>query len=416
MLTKKYIRLCWISVIASVMCFSALGQNNFSQSNSILDISDLRPSLPNQFFRQVFLRDSTYTYAAVPAVEDQWVLESRDVNIYDNQGRRTGITKSVLVSEKWEKMERTLNAFSDANQVTVRQTLLWNDSASAWINHEKRTFGYNSFGLEDEVVIQKWGQFGWLHSEKWLKSYNLSDQLESTTQFVWQDSVDVWLESTRTLYAYNELDLVSEMIVQVWADSISTWLNYTRNTYEYNEDERVVLSTFGIWDAYADGFTESSFVEVIYNEKGQITSTRQVSLTGPQQQAVITETANYDNEGNLDDVLQTVWDDENQEWENYKRHEHFWSKRYVGNIQNNTDDVTCVFPNPYQKGQPWYCDALKKDLVYSLEVFDLLGRSYYQSYFTGGYSFRIDGPIPPGIYIAVLRGGLDVHTEKVVIE
>jgi hypothetical protein len=420
MLTKKFIQLCCYAAIASVLCFSGFGQISSStypfQSNSLLDISDLRPSVPNQFIRQVFLRDSTYTYSAIPGVEDEWVLESRAVNAYDNQGRRTGITRSDRVLENWQPKERILNAFSDANQVSVRQTLLWNDSLETWVNHEKRSFGYNPFGFEDEVVIQNWNAAAWEHSERLLKSYNLSDQLETTIQFIWEDSAEEWVENTRTLYSYNQRDLVEQMIVQVWSDSASTWLNYTRSTFVYDGDERVVLSTNGIWDAQADGFTESSFVEVIYNEKGQVASTRQVSLTGLQQQALITETANYDNEGNLDDVLQTVWDDENQAWENYKRHEHFWSKRYVGNIQNSAKEVTCVYANPYQIGQPWFCDALKKDVVYAIEVYDLLGRSYYRSYFTGGYSFRIENYIPPGIYVVVLRGGLDLHTEKVVIE
>jgi hypothetical protein len=412
-------RLNGISLIAILLCFNVFGQNsnvnNLFQSNSILDISDLRPSLPNQFFKQVFVRDSTYTFEAVPGVPNEWVLEYRTINAYDNLGRRTTIEIADRTPEGWASRERIINAYNDDLQIGVRQTLLWNDTLSTWINSERKSFTYNPYGLEYEFIVAKWMHPEWVPSERHLKYYNLNDQLETDVQYTWLSQAQAWEESTRMLYTYNAQDLVEMVTVQIWVDSTSTWINYRRNTYEYDEDEKVVLTTFSSWDPMADDFTENSFIAMVYNDKGQISSTRQIAIQGPDQQGVVTETANYDPDGNLDDVLQTIWDEDSQEWENYKRHEHYWSRRYIGNLDSNPEEITCVFANPYETGEPWYCESLKKDVVYNVEVYDLHGRSFYQQYIMGGYSFRVDGNIPPGFYLVVISGGLDVHTEKVVI-
>jgi hypothetical protein len=138
-------------------------------------------------------------------------------------------------------------------------------------------------------------------------------------------------------------------------------------------------------------------------------------LLGPAEQDLFQESANYDAEGNLNQVLEVLWDEDSQEWENFKRHTHYWSKRYTGNLDTRPDKIMCRFENPHTVGQPWFCESLKHDVVYSFEVYDLLGRLHYSGEFEGQDGFRIERSIPPGVYLAVIRGGLDVHTEKVVL-
>jgi|GEM_PF-2337343 len=387
-------------------------------NSEIFDISDLRHSSPNQFFRQVYLRDSTYTYYhnddSTAAIE--WKLSERHVHAYNNQGQRINTEVSGFTNDQWSKKQRRIFTFGEDNVLNLRQDLIWSDSLNLWINDLRTTFSYNHFGKEEEIVRQKWDKGGWVLFEKTTKSYAYNDLIETQIKYAWNANDHFWVEDSRKLFAYNNEELLILELYQEWSETLNAWMNISQNAFTYNEDDNLVNSSQSNWDEAIRKFVESTRTSLEYNELGQVAGTEIVSLNGNISNALAAQTAIYDTDGNLGNVLHSQWNAEIQEWEVLSKLMHYYSRTYIGNLDGSSfSGINCFFANPYSIGETWYCEALKKDLYYAVNVYDLMGRPHFSGSFYGGNSFRIDRHIPSGFYTVVIRGGLDQHTEKVFI-
>lgn len=412
---KYLILICLIGTSAV-----AIGQSNdiskAISKSGILDISELRPSDPNQIFKQIYLRDSTHSYVPQDASEDsEWILDSKEIFTYSNQGNRTITVRSKRIEGEWKNELRIVNAYDSDNKLSVRQSLSWSDSTSEWLNSTRLQYHYNFLGQESEVVTQKWIKGAWKFSERIEKIFADTDLIDTQISYIWNDLEHEWLEKERTLYAYSDSDLLDEVTFQVWNDSTSTWTNLTLSAYTYDENDQLIETEYSSWDESSDRYVANVLILVSYNEKGQVTGTNQTTLNGEVADLFVSQQAQYDEDGNLGDVLHSQWDAENEEWDVLKKLTHFWSRKFVGTLDGNDSKIDCNFANPYTIGLPWYCESLKENITYSVDVYDLMGRLYYSNTFSGGSSFTIHQQIPPGMYSVVIRGGLDQHTEKVLI-
>ncbi len=387
-------------------------------NSGIFDISDLRHSNPNQFFKQVYLRDSTYTYHrnddSTSATE--WNLAERQIHLYNNQGQRIKTDVSAFSNNQWLKKQRRIFTFSEDNVLHLRQDLIWSDTANIWVNDLRTTYSYNHIGKEEEIVRHKWDKGSWVPSEMTSKSYTFNDLIENQIKYIWNSFHNEWEEESRKIFTYNSDELLIIEINQEWSDTLNGWINITQNAFTYDDEDNLVNSSHSYWDAANSRFIESTRTSLVYNELGQVAGSQMVSLNGNISNAIALQAAVYDSDGNLGNVLHSQWNPESQEWEVLTRLMHYYSRTYIGNLDGSSfSGINCLFANPYTIGDTWFCEAVKKDLYYTIHVFDLMGRPYFSGSFYGGSSFRIDRQIPSGFYTVVIRGGLDQHTEKVFI-
>ena len=194
-------------------------------------------------------------------------------------------------------------------------------------------------------------------------------------------------------------------------------MNETSEIFNFDNEDNLVSSTTRTWDKFSGAWVNNSVVSIEYNSEGQQLRSGEEILDAdnnatPNQSDIV----DYDTSGNVNQRVISYWDDELGSWEVYQKQINFWSQYIRGNLHTAEKEIRCVFSNPYTIGLPWYCESLKPDVVYTLRVYDLLGRAFYSDQFLGSSSFRINQHLEPGYYIFEISGGLDKHYEKVYVK
>jgi hypothetical protein len=358
-----------------------------------------------------FLKDSTQTYAIQ---EDETLLLERSSHyVYDIQGFEQYRVIKEVRNGIWGNEALIEFSYNFMQLVSERSEFAWEKETEEWSPQRLTHFEYNNFDQATEILEKIRIDDMWVNESKRTFKYSLNRLVEEETFFVWVQDNEEWLAQTRTLFTYNAHDDIELEMIQEWNDATSMWVNKVSREFEYNEEKLIVLSTRSVWEN--GSWVKSSVLELKYNADGQLEETQRSLVENNQtSSALYSETANYSDEGYLGETILSAWDDENG-WEAYQKEVHYWSEHYNGKLLGDDNEIDCQFVNPYLLGLPWFCDNLKEDVNYTIEVFDIYGRSFYQSQISNNASFRLSGNIPPGLYNVVIQGGLDRHTEKVLI-
>ncbi len=380
--------------------------------------SGLRYFPEDDIIKTNFLRDSTYVYLSDSGIDSNWNLRDKFIYSYDNQGRVLESVHSKLSdSADWINDSRLQNTYSDDQFLISQKEDGWEPKSGKWLASLRRTYSYNVIGLEDLVITEKLFQQAWRLDSKveytYNSAYDISEEVAYSRNFEGQH----WEAISRYLYTYFENESIKQEIYQVWNDSLHKWVNQASQQYKYNSSNKLISTTKSNWDLDDKGWVDLSVISLIYNEKGQVLSSSQMHSSADINNGVPIQSqeSNYDNNGNVGQVLNSVWNSESGSWDLYQKQVHFWTKYVNGNLHQGDDKIDCLFANPYIIGLPWYCESLKANVVYTVEVFDLYGRLFYSDTFKNKSSFRITRSIPNGFYIVLIRGGLDYHSEKILI-
>jgi len=367
----------------------------------------------NSIASEDYLRDSTYVFNEV---DDSWLLKSKMVYDYDSQGNEISKLESAKEEHSWVNLTKIEKAYNSTQLLSYERTSIWNEDYDEWDFHERRDLFYNSINLLDQEIAHiRDGQL-WKKDKKMEYGYSESYNIEHISKYRWQELVDEWVPTERTLFEYNQNEMLEREIIQFWNDSLDMWFNAISRDYRYDDSNNLVSTTRSNWSLTGQRWIGISMISVTYNEKGQIKATRQVDLGSSAEQNLTSQEVSYDNDGNLGETIISTWNPESDEWETVNKQVHFWSENLTGNLGSSSDNIDCVFMNPYFLGLNWKCSSLKDDVLYTVEVYDLWGRRFFANQFMGNRAFRIDGNIPPGVYTVVIKGGIDVHTEKVIIK
>jgi len=370
----------------------------------------------NQITTTDYLCDSSYFYLIDDTVSNDWVLNERAIYAYDNRGRESIRDIAVLKEEGWVPKEQ-IRSIYNSDFLNTRREYSWDNRASQWVPHTRHSYDYNYIGLINEIQTHGFKDPEWIAESKTNYTYNTEYLVEIESQYVWDIELNKWSPDSRNLFEYNNEHDVSKEVYQVWVDSIGEWVNETSEVYIFDDANNIISTIIRVWDELQSEWVNNSVIFIEYNEEGQ-----------PQRSAVeaidldnnavpeLSNLAKYDNEGNVDHLVTSHWDDNSGTWGMYQKQVNFWSEFLYGNLDGNTNEISCVFSNPYSIGLPWYCRSLKPDVVYTLRVYDLYGRTFYSDQFLGSSTFRVTQHLEPGYYIFEITGGLDKHFEKVYVK
>jgi len=367
----------------------------------------------NSIASEDYLRDSTYV---LNEVDGSWLLKSKMVYAYDSQGNEISKLESTNEEHAWVNISKTEKAYNSTQLLSYERTSLWNEDYKEWEFHERRDLIYNSLNLLGQEIFHIRDGHLWKKDKKVEYAYSESYIIEYISNYCWKELIDQWEPTERTLFEYNQNNMLEREVIQFWNDSLDLWFNSISREYRYDDNNNLLSTTRSNWSLSDQRWFDISLISVTYNEKGQVKATRQVDLDSSSEQNITSQEASYDNEGNLGETLISNWNPEIDDWETVTKQVHFWSENLTGNLGSSSDNIDCVFMNPYFLGLNWKCNSLKDNVLYTVEVRDLWGRSFFADQFMGNRAFRIDGNIPPGVYIVIIRGGLDIHTEKVIIK
>jgi len=396
----------------------ALGQTSDDMKIRGLDaffsFEGLRPNNPDQIYELNYLRDSTYIFLMND--EDQWAMDKKHVFLYDNQGRMTIDRQDSYVGGKWHPVGRVELDYNASGLLSQRLNTLWSPIEKEFENESREHFFYNLAGRVEEKLIETSNQGQWNVSEKRTFVYNSIYLKTRETIFDWDQAELDWNPISRTLYNYNDKNRVISETIQVWVDTLASWVNQFTRDFTYDNSDQLISTTRSAWNTSIGDWVGQSVVALSYNEKGQLESTEQFSLNQEETEGIESIEAEYDDNGNLDLTVFQEWNTDEDVWEPYERHVHFWSEYLTGNLFDGKEDVQCFYANPYTVGLPWYCEGLLSDEIYTLSIFDLQGRLHHRQVIRGGDTFRPGGgDLESGLYLITLSGGLTQHTEKVLV-
>lgn len=380
--------------------------------------SGLRYFPKDDIIKTNYLRDSTYVFLSDSEIDSDWNLRDKFIYSYDNQGRVLESVHSKLSdSVEWINESRLRNTYSDDQFLISQEEDSWEPKAGKWSSSLLRTYSYNVLGLEDLIITEKYFENLWQLDSKVEYSYNSAYDITEEVAYSRNYDEQYWEAVSRYLYTYFENENIQQEIYQLWDDSVNKWVNQASKQYKYNNSNKLISTTKSNWDSNNKDWVDLSVISLLYNEKGQILSSNQMHYSAGINNGVPIQSqeSKYDNNGNIGQEINSVWNSDSESWNLYQKQIHFWTKYVNGNLHQGDDNIVCLFENPYIVGLPWYCESLKANVDYTVEVFDLFGRKFYSDTFTNKSSFRITQSIPDGFYIVLIRGGLDYHSEKILI-
>ena len=413
-----YLKPLLLSVCTAWAFLGSFSMHAQSGSGSFPNLGDegLRRVDINEIVDRTYLRDSTFTYTSIEEATDEWLLKEKTVYAYDNQGREVLRELSAREADAWKGYKQKKSTYV-SDFLAEEEELTRTDNNAVYEPSVKRDFSYNYVGLINEITTFENLNKKWVADSKTSYAYNSDYLISEESSFEWIVSEMKWEKISRYLYTYNGLDDLKKEVFQIWDDSLNVWKNKTSKIYEYNDSNNLISTTRSNWNNLENGWINTSIISIQYNDEGQFMGSAQKMLN---QNAVYvpsqSETANYDTEGNIGEIVKSAWDDSSGVWDNYQKQVHFWSEYSRGNLSFGLNDIECFFANPYTIGLPFHCTSLKPNVIYTVKVYDLNGRFFYSDQFLGSSSFRIKRFIESGFYIFHISGGLDSHSEKVFIK
>lgn len=388
--------------------------NGFGQMNFEYFFSDSqRPFDYNAITSSNFLKDSTYVFEEL---QDTWSLKNKNVYSYDLQGNEILLVESNLVDNSWVNVSKSEKAYSNSQTLIYERISIWEENNQSWKYFSRSDFLYGPLNILESKVDYARNNNLWERELKTEYDYNQLYLIEVISQYDWDSDLEQWFPSERTLFDYNEDENLEREVLQLWNDSLQIWVNSKARNYNYDEHDKLISSTRSAWSKSEQSWISQSMVSMLYNDKGQVQSTKQVELRPNSEQNLTSQDVTYDSEGNLGQTIISNWNESSGEWESVTKKVHFWSQNITGNLGGKDGEIACSFMNPYVLGLSWKCNSLKEDVMYTVEVYDLWGRRHFADQFRGNRAFRIHGNIPPGVYTVIIRGGIDVHTEKIIIK
>lgn len=389
------------------------GQFNGQNSSTPISQEEGRFLEFNNLVSVNFLKDSTQTY--IIEEDETLILNQSKHYVYDVQGFEQYHVIKKVSGASWVNSARVEKIYNYDRLISERMEYSWDLQYEEWLPMYLLEYGYNNYEEPIEILEKKMVNRLWLNATKKTLSYSIDRLVEVETIYFWLAEDAEWLAETQTLFTYNDDDDIVEELIQQWNGTTAAWENMQSRQFEYDNQKLISVSTRSVWEAGV--WIKSTVLDLFYNDKGQLVegTPRSPIENNDPSTAEHSEIAKYSDDGYLGETTKRTWDEETGSWEDYQKDVHFWSEHYNGYLLKNENEINCQFANPYLLGLPWYCNNLKDDISYTIEVFDMWGRSFYQGQISNNASFRLSGNIPPGLYNVVIQGGLDRHTEKVLI-
>lgn len=398
--------------------FSARAQsNNDGKSNSLnnfFGFDGLRINNPDLLYNQRFLRDSTYFFEKQESNID-FELFKKIIFDYDNQGRLLVENEFENKVDIWKKSVKRSFNYNDDGFVEYSISERWDAFSEEFENHQRTFFARNYLGLVSEEIVEIYEADEWLPYSKDEYLHNDDNKIAEELIFRWDLTSMAWQPQRRKLFEYNENNKLRSEVQQVWVDTLGVWLNTSSQDYEYNDENQLVNLLQSIWNQGLEEWVEQSFQALSYTLLGQVENANSYDVFDSDGDAKESVEATYDDYGNLNTTLFKEWNPEQDEWNSYEKHVHFWSQYLIGNLDYTNKNIECFYANPHTVGLPWYCNSLLNSETYSLSVFDHNGVLHHSQQFRGSDTFRLTKNLNNGLYMIVITGGLTVHTEKVLI-
>ena len=361
--------------------------------------------------KERFQLDSTYIYQKKQSSE-MWVPARRNIYAYSSSGENIRTETSRRSSEgAWMPESQTIYQYGSNDLLSSKIYEIWDSHTSDYRNDSREEYSFDGRDLIEYITTEKWSDTVWNPVSLRFFEYNSARVVTSETSYDREEgSTEIyWTPLTRMLYEYNDYADIHSEVLQEWDDTSQSWLNRFSELYVYDAGNRLVETILRTWSNTTSSWREVSASTVMYGTDGQPIGTEQYTATLGSTPGINFQVIDFDQTGNPGTSTTSVWRENS--WVPVEKQIHYWSKTGLVNFPETS--IRCYYSNPYTARGIWRCEGLKAEVPYVVDVYDLQGRHRYTQSIPSDGLFRIDRELDPGLFMVVIRGGLDQHTEKV---
>ncbi len=402
--------------ICSLQAIYAQQYINIDQVQSVLQSSNPVFAPVQTFVQESFSLDSTYIFIN-ERVSDQpeWKINARLIYEYDLTYSKTTVYKSSIEGSSWTEVSRERLQYRPDGMVLESLLQVYDRSSNKYKHSQLESYDYNYLGYLSSVLTSSWEVDAWIPRTQVSHRYNDNFNLSEKINFTWIDSSGVWEPMVKVSFAYSPDENLTEETSHIWNADRLEWEANNQIWFIYDENNELIEEVSSLWSVEYQNFVPSVVTQLEFNALGQLELVSPSFLGEGGGNEIQAAAATYTNDGNLAELVVKGWDSDAQQWLPVTREENYWSSSLSGGESARSRDIVCRFVNPYTTGLPWFCENLKSSVIYSVKIFDMMGRLFHSHHFEGGSPFRIHTPLKPGFYMVVIEGGLDLHTEKILV-
>ncbi len=361
----------------------------------------------------IFQRDSTYIYQKRPNSE-MWVPSGRNIYAYSASGNNIRTETSRRLSKGgWEPESQTIYNYGANSELSSKEYEIWDMDTGDYVNDTRENYSFDNRDLIEYITTENWNDTAWIAVNLRFFEFNSARVLTSETTYENDEEISglYWSPLSRMLYTYNDYADIHSEVLQAWDEAAENWVNRFSELYVYDASNRLIETVLRTWSTSTGSWREVSASIVEYDTNGQLTGTEQYTATTGSISGINFHVISFDQTGNPGSTTTSVWRE--NAWVVVEKQIHYWSKTALGNFPETS--IRCYYSNPYPARGIWRCEGLKTEVPYVLDIYDLQGRHRHVQSIPSDGLFRVDSDLDSGFYTVVIRGGLDLHTEKVYI-
>ncbi|MDO9510991.1 MAG: T9SS type A sorting domain-containing protein [Bacteroidales bacterium] len=278
----------------------------------------------------------------------------------------------------------------------------WDAAQGVWIGDRKFEYTYTSSGnqlqnirLEFNPTLSVW-EYYWKEDY----TYNAGDTLIRETNWDWNDLANNWIEYSKREYEYSNNPIIHQYISYSWEIPTNTWVQTYKHVFELSADTTSGESIEYYWVAnqwkptnkdnynYDSNFNPVLILETIWDDvlnkweneyKAEYTHDLSYAIEDIMvppdyffeyiTQNMLTENVDYD------------WDISLQVWEEDEHAKYYYSEHLISGIPSVQKQIKAViYPNP--SNESIRVSNLEKGVTGTIDIFDLMGKQVIKEIFS----------------------------------
>lgn len=233
----------------------------------------------------------------------------------------TSVHQNWTNDSVWQNWMQRVYEYDSNFVKEIEWRLMWDSVATQWDTTSKIQYVNNANGLPTQIFTNVKDSVTGLFtadSARYTINYSLSEKEDTVLWAI--KTGGVWYDRLRTHFIYDSNDFLIIKTGELNYQSPSSWENYTRFEYINNPDATVQSETIFRWDSVSDAWINTQTTAYTYNAY----------------QKPLTETIDYDSDGNVDYFTQYFYDASNYL---IKKEQSGSGDYYEGYYTNNTSGL-----------------------------------------------------------------------------
>ena len=310
-----------------------------------------------------------------------WKNDSKEESTYDKNGYLL-FTYFFEWENAWKMVGIIENSYDIDDNLTKSIESKWNNTV--WVNVYKEEYTYDANKNQISLISYHWTDTIWTENKKDSSEYDVKGNLLTNIRFDWNDTN--WAANEKDEYVYDTVG--NRLIYTSYYWKNTAWVGDRRFRYAYDTNKNLVMYRYYDWSG-------TDWVENFKYEFTYDLSYSKTDLIIP----------NDFGEMNNKLLLEVGYDWEQLSWVANEIITYYWSNRFVGIVEANSNRTIQVFPNPTEgllriTGYPM-SDMRLSDI----QIYDIVGRKQHAESNTQNGEIEIDiSHLVNGIYFLKVGG------------